>query len=97
VRHLTVSHLTALVGGQHDAPPGEEDGDHQANQEKGAKPATHRTCVPRSLLYCQIGISQTVPEAGFEPARPFGQWILSPSRQPVAPLGQYTPKYSKWE
>ncbi len=24
-----------------------------------------------------------MPGAGFEPARPFGQWILSPSRQPL--------------
>src|SRR5262245_64671270 len=28
-----------------------------------------------------------VPGAGLEPARPFGQWILSPSSKPIPPPG----------
>ena len=37
--------------------------------------APHRTDLPERLWKC-------VPGAGFEPARPFGQWILSPPRLP---------------
>jgi hypothetical protein len=33
-------------------------------------------------------LDENVPEAGFEPARPFEQWILNPSGLPVPPLGQ---------
>jgi hypothetical protein len=33
---------------------------------------------------------KVVPGAGLEPACPFGQWILSPSRQPIAPSGHLT-------
>ena len=29
-----------------------------------------------------------VPEAGLEPARPYGHWILSPVRLPIPPPGQ---------
>src|SRR4029453_4165637 len=32
-------------------------------------------------------LPREVPEAGLEPARPFGQWILNPSRLPITPLG----------
>jgi len=32
--------------------------------------------------------STEVPGAGFEPARPCGQWILSPPCQPIAPSGR---------
>jgi len=33
-------------------------------------------------------IAEKVPGTGFEPARPRGQWILSPSRLPVPPPGR---------
>jgi hypothetical protein len=28
-----------------------------------------------------------VPEAGLEPASPFGRWILNPLSLPISPLG----------
>ena len=34
-----------------------------------------------------FSILQSVPEAGVEPARPYGQRILSPLRLPIPPLG----------
>src|SRR6266511_643371 len=45
-----------------------------------------RTCV---RVPCTV-----VPEAGFEPACPFGQWLLRPSRKPVPPLGLETTQRS---
>src|SRR6266545_2505171 len=45
-----------------------------------------RTCV---RVPCTV-----VPEAGFEPACPFGQWLLRPSSKPVPPLGLETTQRS---
>jgi hypothetical protein len=37
-----------------------------------------------------------VPGAGFEPACPFGQWILNPSRKPVPPSGPRVKLSGTW-
>jgi hypothetical protein len=40
-------------------------------------------------------LPEGVPEAGLEPARPFGQWILNPSRLPITPLGPAARRVAK--
>src|SRR5690606_35860853 len=51
----------------------------------------HRTWVPMPLLFVKNKLPvpttcRKVPEAGLEPARPYGQWILSPPCLPVPTL-----------
>jgi hypothetical protein len=55
---------------------------------------------PRARTYIRFyarvsrGISEIVPEAGFEPACPFGQCVLSASRQPLRHSGGEFGNYS---
>ena len=62
--------------------------DRQAEGHRsGAHPrsvgAVHRFgAATRTGVRVALGSSRRVPEAGLEPARPFGQWILNPSRLP---------------
>ncbi len=61
-------------------------------ERPGAEPPEARMAqggAPKSPTDLPIHISQrkkVVPEAGLEPARPKGHWILSPGRLPIPPL-----------
>jgi hypothetical protein len=56
-----------------------------------ANVAPRRLSSRRSL--CRV---RSVPGAGFEPACPFGQWILNPSRKPVPPSGPQVKLSGTW-
>ena len=43
----------------------------------------------RATLSPALTLQKAVPGAGLEPARPFGQWILSPSRLPFRHPGRW--------
>ena len=60
----------------------------RVGENRTANNATARSAMSASVLpnqaTCEWG-GTLVPGTGFEPARPFGHWILSPARMPIPP------------